>query len=93
MGYLRKHSSVKESIVIYLQVAWIDGERVTWEIASALPESLIAEFESNEVTEPDVLRDSRFGVINHSLNTSKAAVAAPPPNKMRKCTRPSTHPG
>ena len=87
-------SGIAMSSLRALQVAWIGTkERVTWENGSALPQSLIDEFERNELYEPDILGDSRFGVTSHTLIASKRAAAATPPNKKGKYTQPVTDPG
>ena len=40
---------------------------MTWEPASALPQSLIDEFENGKVRVQNDVTETRFGVVNHTL--------------------------
>jgi len=51
----------------YFKVAWFGvEEKITWEPASTLPQSLVDEFESG-CTAEEVLHGSRYGVKSHTI--------------------------
>ena len=69
------------------QIAWIDStDRVTWEPASALPLTLIDEFERNDVCTQETITDSSFGVINHTAVVKKSDPTMAPSAKLLKTT-------
>lgn len=69
-----------------MKVAWLaSNERLTWEPASALPQSLIDEFENgNPHHQVTTTKDASFGVINHTLVVAESDFTSPPPAKSSK---------
>ena len=63
-----------------------NSEKLTWEPASALPQSLIDEFEneSSNYKEITTITDTSYGAINHTLVVSEPESMNPPPTKSPK---------
>jgi len=63
---------------------------MTWEPASTLPQALIDEFESGVVGTEEVITDTRFGVVNHTLVVATSSGAdASPAKKLKTAVLPS----
>ena len=70
-----------------VQVVWLGcNEKLTWEPSSSLPQHLVEEFESNEPCAEEVLSDSSYGVVNHTLTVRKKSppTVQPPPAKQSR---------
>lgn len=78
-----------------MQVAWLESEhRLTWEPASALPRSLIDEFESEHCDQQFVtITNTSYGVINHTLTIEKVDSTNPPQAKALKRDTPTSESG
>ena len=69
----------------FFQVAWLgQEEQMTWEPASTLPQVLINEFESGMVSTGQMITDTKFGVVNHTLVvTTSSATGVSPAKKLK----------
>lgn len=67
-----------------LQVAWLEKENETWELASTLPESLVQEYENDILPAESTLSEMKYGTISHMVIFGENNSAAEPPAKKKK---------
>ena len=67
-------------------MAWLSSqaEKLTWEPADNIPASLIAEFENGTTSTVEVLTNSTYGLMNHTLIASSGNEQAPKKQKLDK---------
>ena len=63
---------------------------MAWEHAATLPQALIDEFESGMVGTGEVISDTRFGVVNHTLVAATFSATDAPPTLPQMIPRSST---
>jgi hypothetical protein len=66
---------------------------VTWEPASSLPQALVDEFESGVTGREDVVTESSYGLVNHTLVVTTLNTGEPSEAKRVKKTVPPSQPG
>lgn len=68
------------------KVAWLGTkEKVTWEVESSLPESLIKEYESGDTLQEDTLStEPKYGIVSHTVIATKASKDANQPQPKPK---------
>lgn len=62
-------------------MAWLEREKLTWELESTLPDCLIQEYENNIRPSQSTLTD---GIINHMLVIGEVDTESEPPSKKKK---------
>lgn len=76
------------------QVAWFGcDEKMMWEPASSLPQTLINEFEEGVICKESVVTDPSYGVMTHTLVVTKSSAAEPPHAKQARKSIPTSEPG
>lgn len=89
--YIHKLLSAYDSC---LQVAWLgQNEELTCEPASTLPRRLIDEFESGMISNGEIISNSRFGVVHHTLVVATSCAKDVPPAKQQKKNCSKLQPG
>ena len=63
-------------------------EKTTWEPASALPKSLVEEFEHGLIGVEHTITDTTFGVVNHTLFVDVVSATDESPTKKHKAASP-----
>lgn len=66
-------------------MAWLETEKLTWELASTLPDTLIKEYETERHPSEIILTETKqLGVLNHTLVIADSDCMSEHPAKKMK---------